>query len=122
MRSFGATRFGSHRRRPDHKSLRRIQHSAAYIAVTNAGALNQAVAVPLLGSNKLLKKFCGKKIKVTISLNILVLMFVLTDFTRMFKFINDESLSFLKLICTVKIILDSFTTMFHNLRFQGIIR
>ncbi|EFO19692.2 hypothetical protein LOAG_08799 [Loa loa] len=47
VRSFAATRFGSHRPRPDHKAMRRIQHAAAYLAITNANAIQQA-NVPLL--------------------------------------------------------------------------
>uniref|UniRef100_A0A0R3RLZ9 Anti_prolifrtn domain-containing protein n=1 Tax=Elaeophora elaphi TaxID=1147741 RepID=A0A0R3RLZ9_9BILA len=34
-RIFADTRFGSHRPRPDHQAMRRIQHAAAFLAVTN---------------------------------------------------------------------------------------
>ncbi|VDM14848.1 unnamed protein product [Wuchereria bancrofti] len=37
-RLFADTRFGCHRSRPDHKAMRRIQHAAAYLAVTNDSA------------------------------------------------------------------------------------
>ncbi|KAK6100933.1 BTG family protein [Brugia pahangi] len=37
-RLFADTRFGCHRSRPDHKAMRRIQHAAAYLAVTNDNA------------------------------------------------------------------------------------
>ncbi|KAM3724506.1 Protein Tob2 [Dirofilaria immitis] len=37
-RSFADTRFGSHRSRPDHKAMRRIQHAAAFLAMTNDNA------------------------------------------------------------------------------------
>ncbi|VDK80218.1 unnamed protein product [Onchocerca ochengi] len=41
-RSFADTRFGSHRSRPDHKAMRRIQHAAAFLAMTNDNTCNTA--------------------------------------------------------------------------------
>ncbi|CAG9531048.1 unnamed protein product [Cercopithifilaria johnstoni] len=43
-RSFAGTRFGSHRSRPDHQAMRRIQHAAAFMAVTNDFYNNQPYA------------------------------------------------------------------------------
>ncbi|VBB33602.1 unnamed protein product [Acanthocheilonema viteae] len=43
-RLFADTRFGTHRSRPDHQTLRRIQHAAAFLAITNNNIYNSASA------------------------------------------------------------------------------
>uniref|UniRef100_A0A915Q5N1 Uncharacterized protein n=1 Tax=Setaria digitata TaxID=48799 RepID=A0A915Q5N1_9BILA len=55
VRTFAGTRFGSHRSRPDHKAMRRIQHAAAFLAVTNESTTlvyyNQSCAkTPTIGA------------------------------------------------------------------------
>uniref|UniRef100_A0A915PHW5 Uncharacterized protein n=1 Tax=Setaria digitata TaxID=48799 RepID=A0A915PHW5_9BILA len=50
VRSFAATRFGSHRPRPDHVAMRRIQHAAAYLAMMNDELMNAPAINNLQGN------------------------------------------------------------------------